>query len=163
MDKRHKLSDSEYRKRSKEKKMDQLDVLSKTTKLDSFLRVTDHVSGPDPLTTDVETFHATSELELLLDDDANKSQPSTNNHNISSPKDSVDKLETSNNDILDTQGSVDADQNSMKLHLVEFVPTVSDDSVDWLINDVTIKYLLRNGIKQNQNADFSKSSRLRLI
>ena len=64
MDKRYKLSGSEYRKQSKKKKMDQLDVSSKTIQLDSFLRATDSVSGqePDPLITDVAvgTSHASS-------------------------------------------------------------------------------------------------------
>ena len=37
--------------------------------------------------------------------------------------------------------------------------SVSDDPADWVINDFTIEYLLRNGTKQNQDSDFSKSSR----
>ena len=115
--------------------------------MDSFLRATDPVSGPepDPLTTNIAvgTSHATSELELFHDDDVNKSQPGNN----SFTKVSVDKSETSNNDNLDTQGSVDADQNNMKLHLVELVPTVSDDPVDWVINDVTIEYLFMESNK----------------
>lgn len=149
--KRRKLSGAAFRKLSNEKREKENNLLKHVKKVDSFfLRKDKDISGNEKKCQEIvdsacksNNVNITVELDNDIARDSSSGARSDNSGNICA------EIKTNDYETSDQLDSLN----------VSCCEQVSDDPIEWVVNDTTIDILLRRGIKQNNNCDFSNSKR----
>lgn len=150
-DKRRKLSGSGYRKIANEKREKETNLLKTIKKVDSFFKPLEK-SNESGLSgegcSSWEQYKVTDSGSNNENNDQATSAPETDNFILSG-----DNELSSDSTQISKSSNVSVSQQSD----INFI--VSDDPIEWKINDTTIEVLLHRGINQNKDCDFKNSKR----
>jgi hypothetical protein len=156
-EKRKKLSGAAFRKLSNEKRERETSLLKSVKKVDSYFSKKGQVNE----NSQHENESQNDELSV------NPSKTTSSSDNDSSKVQTVNIVEISNTDNdEDNRSNVATEiksnnncEKDVQVGDLNGTGLVSDDPIEWVVNDATIEILLRRGIKQNKNCDFSTSKR----